>query len=185
MEQHYQSRERVRKSFEALNKLGSVMQMSVTPEYVNLKLDELRLTSSMSRKNTMNRKNRREFESRFGKKRRPQKEMDKAREDAGTRRGPLPEVVVQSPRRGVACYRRAVDEIDRPDQLVRGRVGSGEKSEGACCLSRTTHKIWLCLCNCNIGSFGGHIFKIGITRRLEPTERIDELDDASFRSHST
>lgn len=31
----------------------------------------------------------------------------------------------------------------------------------------------------NIGSFGEHVFKIGVTRRLAPQERIDELGDAS------
>lgn len=31
----------------------------------------------------------------------------------------------------------------------------------------------------NLGSFGEHVFKIGVTRRLEPQERIDELGDAS------
>ena len=31
----------------------------------------------------------------------------------------------------------------------------------------------------NIGSFGENIYKIGMTRRLDPTERIDELGDAS------
>jgi hypothetical protein len=31
----------------------------------------------------------------------------------------------------------------------------------------------------NIGSFGEHTYKIGVTRRLEPQERIDELGDAS------
>jgi hypothetical protein len=31
----------------------------------------------------------------------------------------------------------------------------------------------------NIGSFGEDIFKIGLTRRLEPTERVRELGDAS------
>ena len=31
----------------------------------------------------------------------------------------------------------------------------------------------------NIGSFGDNVYKIGMTRRLEPTERIDELGDAS------
>lgn len=31
----------------------------------------------------------------------------------------------------------------------------------------------------NIGAFGDHVFKIGMTRRLEPQERINELGDAS------
>ena len=31
----------------------------------------------------------------------------------------------------------------------------------------------------NLGSFGDHVFKIGMTRRAEPQERINELGDAS------
>jgi hypothetical protein len=41
----------------------------------------------------------------------------------------------------------------------------------------------------NLGSFGENVFKIGMTRRLDPQERIDELGDASvpfrFDVHST
>ena len=31
----------------------------------------------------------------------------------------------------------------------------------------------------NIGAFGENIYKIGMTRRLDPQERVDELSDAS------
>ena len=31
----------------------------------------------------------------------------------------------------------------------------------------------------NIGAFGENVFKIGMTRRLDPMERVDELGDAS------
>jgi hypothetical protein len=31
----------------------------------------------------------------------------------------------------------------------------------------------------NVGSFGEHIYKIGVTRRFDPQERVDELGDAS------
>jgi hypothetical protein len=31
----------------------------------------------------------------------------------------------------------------------------------------------------NIGSFGEHVYKVGMTRRLDPQERVDELGDAS------
>jgi DNA repair exonuclease SbcCD ATPase subunit len=31
----------------------------------------------------------------------------------------------------------------------------------------------------NLGSFGDNVFKIGMTRRMEPQERVDELGDAS------
>ena len=35
----------------------------------------------------------------------------------------------------------------------------------------------------NLGSFGGNVFKIGMTRRLEPQERINELGGASVPFH--
>lgn len=31
----------------------------------------------------------------------------------------------------------------------------------------------------NIGSFGPNVYKIGMTRRLDPQDRVDELGDAS------
>ena len=31
----------------------------------------------------------------------------------------------------------------------------------------------------NLGSFGDNVFKVGMTRRLEPQERVDELSNAS------
>jgi hypothetical protein len=31
----------------------------------------------------------------------------------------------------------------------------------------------------NLGSFGEHVYKVGMTRRLEPMERVRELGDAS------
>jgi hypothetical protein len=41
----------------------------------------------------------------------------------------------------------------------------------------------------NVGSFGENVYKIGVTRRLDPQDRIDELGDASvpfkFDIHAT
>ncbi|MFQ5792597.1 MAG: DUF4041 domain-containing protein, partial [Acidobacteriota bacterium] len=42
--------ERVRKSFDAINKLGTVLQVSITEEFLELKLDELRLTHEYEEK---------------------------------------------------------------------------------------------------------------------------------------
>ena len=74
--------ERVRKSADAINQLGSVMHFSLTPEYLQLKLDELRLTHE-SRKNVIrSTRSNGESESRFRDEEKAQREMDKAREDA-------------------------------------------------------------------------------------------------------
>ncbi len=42
--------ERIRRAFEAINKLGEVIQLSITPEYMGIKLDELRLAFEYEQK---------------------------------------------------------------------------------------------------------------------------------------
>ena len=50
--------ERIQKSFEAVNKLGEVLHVSITPEYLKLKLDEVRLTHEREEKKYQEREER-------------------------------------------------------------------------------------------------------------------------------
>jgi len=53
-----------------------------------------------------------------------------------------------------------------------------EKSQRALSMAQQTKRGYVYIIS-NIGSFGEHVFKIGLTRRLEPLDRIKELGDAS------
>lgn len=77
----------------------------------------------------------------------------------------------------------ALDELKR--QQINQRIGEvtkqlaqvEEKKEG---ILRLQHgKAGYVYIISNLGSFGKNVFKIGMTRRLEPIERINELGDAS------
>src|SRR5581483_1119264 len=74
--------ERVRKSWEVLNQLGSVMQFSLTAEYLQLKLNELRLTHEYQEKRNQEREEQRRIREQIRDEEKAQKDMDKAREDA-------------------------------------------------------------------------------------------------------
>jgi hypothetical protein len=57
-----------------------------------------------------------------------------------------------------------------------------EKRERAISLSQMT-KVGHIYVVSNIGSFGEDIYKIGMTRRLDPLDRVRELGDASVPFH--
>jgi hypothetical protein len=45
-------------------------------------------------------------------------------------------------------------------------------------MAQQTRQGWVYIIS-NIGSFGENVYKIGMTRRLDPMERVNELGDAS------
>jgi len=55
---------------------------------------------------------------------------------------------------------------------------AAEKEERAKSMAETTRRGHVYVIS-NIGSFGEDVFKIGLTRRLEPLDRVKELGDAS------
>ncbi len=67
------------------------------------------------------------------------------------------------------------DEVDR---LKAKLAEAQEKSERAKSRAQMTKSGYVYVIS-NIGSFGEGVFKIGMTRRLEPMDRVKELGDAS------
>lgn len=53
-----------------------------------------------------------------------------------------------------------------------------ERSQRALSMAQQTRRGHVYIIS-NVGSFGEHVYKIGLTRRLEPQDRIDELGDSS------
>jgi len=66
-------------------------------------------------------------------------------------------------------------QIERLEQELKA---AQEKKERALSMAQQTKRGHVYIIS-NIGSFGENVYKIGMTRRLEPTDRIRELGDAS------
>lgn len=78
--------ERIKKSYDAMNKLSGVLQVTITPEYFNLKLDELRLTHEQEEKKYKDREEQRRIRKQIREEERAQREFDKAQADAEPKR---------------------------------------------------------------------------------------------------
>lgn len=78
-----------------------------------------------------------------------------------------------------AALQRAKDEHSAEVEQLRARLAEAEaKSARAVSQAQLTRSGNVYVIS-NIGSFGEGVFKIGMTRRLEPSDRIRELGDAS------
>jgi len=74
--------ERIRKSAEAIRKLEDVLQISITPEYLQLKLNELRLAHELEQKKYEDREEQRRVREERREEERALRETEQAREEA-------------------------------------------------------------------------------------------------------
>ncbi len=98
--------ERIRKSFDALNALGTVVRVELSSAYMNAKLDELRLVFEHEDKRRAEREEQRRIREQIREEERAQRELAKAQEEAAKEEARLPEGSGPRPRRSGERLRR-------------------------------------------------------------------------------
>lgn len=171
--------ERVQNAAERISRLGETLGISIPQSYVKLKVEEVQLAFEFAQKKEEEREAIREAREREREERKLEREIAAKRKQ------------LEKERRQ---YRLAYDET-----VARLARTSGEEHEilrkralelGAHLddVKRALEDVDYREANkragyvyviSNIGSFGEGVFKIGMTRRLEPMDRIRELGDAS------
>lgn len=171
---------RILKSFEACNRLGKVMSVELSKKYLSLKLDELHLAH--------------EFQL---KKQEEKEEAKRAREEL--REQQKLEQEIRAAREKIAKERKHFDAALRDLQARLDKVETDEErallsmklaevqagraelegEERLIDYREQNAKAGYVYVISNVGAFGKDIYKIGMTRRLEPMDRISELGDAS------
>lgn len=171
---------RILKSFEACNRLGKVMSVELSSKYLKLKLDELHLAH--------------EFQL---KKQEEKEEAKRAREEL--REQQKLEQEIRAAREKIAKERKHFDAALRDLQARLNKVETDEErallsmklaevqagraelegEEKLIDYREQNAKAGYVYVISNVGAFGKDIYKIGMTRRLEPMDRISELGDAS------
>jgi len=170
---------RIGKAFEAINKLGSTHQITVTKEYFDLKLQELRLEFELEEKLYQEKEEQRKIREQMREEEKAQREIEKARQEAE-----------EEEERNEKALQKAKAEIEKAKgqelerltekikMLEENLQKAHELKERAISRAQLTKSGHIYIIS-NIGSFGDTVYKIGMTRRLEPMDRIDELGDAS------
>jgi len=170
---------RISKAFEAINKLGATKKVAIADAYLQKKLAELHLVHEHREKLYEEREEQREHRERMRDEQKADKEIEKARRDAEEeeqRQGKALETVrAQLDNATGAQVEKLASLVEKLEQELSAAIDRKAKSIARAQLTRSGHVYVLS----NIGSFGDGIYKIGMTRRLDPLERVHELGDSS------
>ncbi len=172
-------RKRVIKSCEDLNKLNAKMQISITPSYLDLKLQELNLCYEYAIKKQEEKEEQKRIREEQREAQKLQREIEEARRTSEKERSHYRnalhrlEIQMQSANeieRTILEERRleVQQQLDNIEEEIR-KIDYREANQ------RAGYVYIISI----IGSFGENVYKIGMTRRLEPMDRIDELGGSS------
>ena len=166
---------RIVRAKEQIDKLNESNKITITPDYLALKLRELRLTHECREKLKAEREERSEMARLAREEQRLLRDMEEAQRDQEHYAKLLAKAKDEAA--SVAGQRlEAFSEQIR--MLERDLAAAQAKAERAQALAERTSCGYVYIIS-NVGSFGEDVVKIGLTRRLDPMDRVKELGDAS------
>lgn len=171
---------RILKSFEACNRLGRIMDVEISRSYLSLKLDELHLAQEFQIKKQEEKEDAKRAREELREQQKLEQEIRAAREKIAKERKHFTTAM----RDLQARLDKAESEEERAALLTKlAEVEAGraelESEEKLIDYREQNAKAGYVYVISNVGAFGEGIYKIGMTRRLEPMDRVDELGDAS------
>lgn len=163
------SLERIRKVAETIERLGKTMQLRIAPEYLSLRIEELELTADFLERQAEEKESERRERERLKEERRVQKEIDAERARLDKERqhylNALQALTAKGDTQGIERVQAQLADVQHAIEDVDYRAAN----------IRAGYVYVIS----NIGSFGDQTVKVGMTRRLDPLDRIRELSDAS------
>ena len=170
---------RIRKAREVINELAGVQQCAIVDEYVDLKLQELFLAHEHQEKLYEEREEQRRMREQEREEAQARKEAEKLKADAEREEQRSREALEKARRELELSHgpkqEKLLAQVAALESRLAEALANKERAIAQAQLTRRGHVYIIS----NIGSFGENVFKIGMTRRLEPQERVDELGDAS------
>jgi hypothetical protein len=153
----------------AIAKLGTMMEMRVAPDYHALRVEELELTADYLMKVQEERERAREERERLREERKAEEELARERERLDKERSHYLNAL-----RALEVQGKAEDAADLELRLADIDAAIAQNDYRAANI-RAGYVYVIS----NVGAFGHRVVKIGMTRRLDPEDRIRELGDAS------
>lgn len=167
--------ERLTKSFEDINKLGESHTTFITSAYKDLKMLELQLAFEYQEKLHDEKEEQKALREQIREEEKLQKEIERKQkeiEDQQKQEMELQKKLSQAIEKGKEdAAKEYKEQIDQLNKIIKENQRTVSQAQ----LTKTGY-IYIIS---NIGSFGKDVYKIGMTRRLNPQERIDELGSAS------
>lgn len=170
---------RIQRSFDQISKLGETKRIFLSREYLELKLQELHLSHEYQEKKEEEKDIQRAIREQMREEQKVAKEIEKAC-DAAEREEAVKARALEQARRELEAREgqnaaKLEQLVERLENELREAIDRKAKAIARAQLTRSGHVYVLS----NVGAFGEGVYKIGMSRRLEPLERVAELGSAS------
>lgn len=174
-----QMKERMGKLFDSINKLGKGYNIDISYSYFDLKRQELILEYEYQAKKQKEKEELQAIKEELREEERARREFEQAQKDAEKEELTYQKALEKAKKELDAAagekHSRLQAQIEKLEQELKK---AQEKKERAISMAQQTKRGHVYIIS-NIGSFGENVYKIGMTRRLEPTDRVKELGSAS------
>lgn len=171
--------DRINAAYKAINKLGEPNACKIQRSYLRLKIDELRVVHQYQEQLQFEKEEKRRINEQIKEEQRAQRELEKAQQEAEKEekryQKALDEARQEIEQATGKRQGKLQSEIQRLNELLLEAQTNKERAMSRAQMTRSGHVYIIS----NIGSFGENVYKIGMTRRLEPTDRVRELGGAS------
>jgi hypothetical protein len=181
---------KIKKAFETLNNLGRRMTISIYMEYLNLKLQELYLVHEYQIKKQEEKEDQKRIREQMREEAKLLKEIEEIKSKIEKEEKHFSKALdAINEKLSRAQSEAEIQLLEKEKISIEQQLVEVEKDKQDVFNREKNTRAGYVYVISNMGAFGENIYKIGVTRRLDPTERVDELGDASvpfdFDIHAT
>ncbi len=170
---------KITNSANQIAKLGQMLKICITTDYYNLKIEELQLALEFQIKKQEEKEEQRQLRAEERERVRLERELEEQRKKIEKEQSHYQKALLS-----VLKQLEEPDKSNDADLLAKraeleNQLGVIDANLQELDYREANQKAGYVYIISNIGSFGKDVYKIGMTRRLEPMERVYELGDAS------
>lgn len=167
-------------AYNLVNNLGvDFRNARVNPDYLEVRLSELKYSVLVMELKRKEQEEQRRIREEIREEERARREFEKALKDAEKEQSIIKRTLEKAQKDfELASENQKKKYEDILRDLEEKLKQAEEKSKRALSMAQQTKSGHIYIIS-NIGSFGENVYKIGMTRRLEPMDRVRELGDAS------
>lgn len=171
--------ERIEKVAEGLEKTSVSLATGITLPFIDLKFEECRLVYEYKLKKAEKDEEQRLIREQMREEQKAIREYQKAIADAEKEERIYRDLLEKARQKLQTVHQDEKGELEARILVLEAQLKEAEaKEERAKSMAELTRRGHVYVIS-NIGSFGEEVYKIGLTRRLDPLDRIRELGDAS------
>lgn len=171
---------RIQKSFDTLNKLNEINKVELSEDYLSLKFQELWLAVEYAFKKQDEKEEMKRARQELREQAILQKELEEARKNIVKEQQHYSNALTKlSTQLESDLSEEQKSNLLEKKQEVEEQLQKLQESLENVDYRAANQKAGYVYIISNIGAFGENVYKIGMTRRLEPMDRVDELGDAS------